>query len=401
MTAELERIWFVRDERLTPVYRPGTSPEEAIRALLAGPSEAESTDVTTAIPTGTELRSIRVDGAVATIDLSRRFESGGGSLSMTERVAQVVYTLTEIPGVRGVLFAFDGEPVEFIGGEGIDVSTPVGRETFLDAKPFILVDAPRPGQRVISPLRIAGENSTFENNVEIALTTSDGRLLVQSYATGTGPIMDSEGRPLWGPFETSIEFDAGSATSGVLRLTETASDGSGRLLADFPVPVVFAQGPVFEPGVLEGASTDPVLVPSTGCCAPGPAVLLNNVTAQHMAGFDRIVFELSAPVAGYHVRYVPFPVTEDPSDLPVVLGGDNAIQVSMGATGVDQSGYPARQVYTGPLRIAVGTGSVVEVVQTGDFEAVLSWAIAVLGEPPFRVSAETNPARLVIDVASE
>jgi hypothetical protein len=41
-----------------------------------------------------------------------------------------------------------------------------------------------------------------------------------------------------------------------------------------------------------------------------------------------------------------------------------------------------------------------ELVQTGHFEAVSNWTAGVRGKPPFRVSTESNPARLVIDVAS-
>ena len=343
---------------------------------------------------------ISIEGAVATVDLDRRFESGGGSLSMTLRVAQVVFTVTELPGVNAVLFELDGQRVDTIGGEGIDVSRPTGRNDYLSAKPFILASEPRPGQVISSPLRIVGENSTFENNVEIALKTTDGRVLVQTFATGTGPIRDDQGQPVWGPFETSFEFYSGSAPSGVLSLTETASDGSGRLLADYSIPVTFAPVSVVSPPALDGASTDPVAVPPDACCDPGPGVLLQGVTMQRESGFERIVFEFSAPVASYHVRYVPLPITEDPSDLPVSLQGDSAIQVTVGATGLDQSQTPARQTYQGPYRLKGAAGSVVELTQTGDFEAVLNWAIGVRGRPTFRVTTDSNPNRLIVDVAS-
>ncbi len=404
-TEELSRIWFVRDERLGAAYRADGDPQALVEALLAGPiaadqTEADPTTLTTAIPDGVELLGLAVDGDVATVDLSRSFESGGGSLSMTERVAQVVYTLTEIPGVARVAFSLDGEPVTTIGGEGIQVSPPVGRDSFDTVKPLILATEPRPGQLVSSPLQIVGENSTSENNIEISLRAADGRVLVETFATGTGPIFDGDGQPVWGPFETTIEFDAGSATSGVLALTETASDGSGRLFADVQIPVNFALGDGTSSGTLDGASTDAVVVPSGGCCEPGPTVLLTDVTAQQMEGFDRIVFEFTAPVMNYNVRYVPLPITEDPSDLPVQLQGDHAIQISMGATGTDQTESPVRQSYTGPTRLAVGTGAVLELVQNGDFEAVSNWVLGTNGQPPFRVTTESNPDRLVIDVAS-
>ncbi len=151
---------------------------------------------------------------------------------------------------------------------------------------------------------------------------------------------------------------------------------------------------------LSSASTDPVLVPATGCCEAGPSILLTGITTEHQTGFDRVVFQFSAPVVNYHVRYVPLPVKQDPSDVPVVLQGDNALQLSVGATSLDQSVNPPSATYSGAQRLVVGKGSITEAVQTGDFEAVLNWAIGVRGKPAFRVTAESNPARLVIDVAS-
>ncbi len=105
-------------------------------------------------------------------------------------------------------------------------------------------------------------------------------------------------------------------------------------------------------------------------------------------------------MANYHVRYVPLPVKMDPSDQVVALQGDNAIQISMGATGTDQSANPPQQTYTGPTRLSVTGGTVIELVQIGDFEAVSNWAIGVHGKPVFRVSAGSSPSTLVIEVAS-
>jgi hypothetical protein len=47
----------------------------------------------------------------------------------------------------------------------------------------------------------------------------------------------------------------------------------------------------------------------------------------------------------------------------------------------------------------LGAPGVHEVVQVGDFEAVLQWAINVWTRPPFTVFTLLNPPRVVIDVA--
>ncbi len=49
----------------------------AIRELLAGPSAQERTSgLTTAIPSGTKLRSLRIEKAIVLLDLSSEIESG-------------------------------------------------------------------------------------------------------------------------------------------------------------------------------------------------------------------------------------------------------------------------------------------------------------------------------------
>jgi spore germination protein GerM len=101
----------------------------AVEALLAGPADAS---LGTEVPTATRLLDVRVADRIATVDLSRDFESGGGSLSMRMRIAQVVYTLTELDGVGRVRFELDGEPVEAVGGEGVLVAAPLGRADFAD-----------------------------------------------------------------------------------------------------------------------------------------------------------------------------------------------------------------------------------------------------------------------------
>lgn len=131
----LVSAYFVKEERLSPEYRRVPLPRvahEAMEQLLAGP---RSSDLGTAIPAGTKLRGVHVEGGTATVDLTDAYVSGGGSLSMQERVAQVVYTLTQFHSVSGVLFEIEGQRVETIGGEGLIVSEPVTREQYSEFAP--------------------------------------------------------------------------------------------------------------------------------------------------------------------------------------------------------------------------------------------------------------------------
>ena len=133
-------VWFARGEQITPVARArGKSPAvatAAVTALLEGPTQAErKAGLTSAVPPDTGLLGISIENGVATVDLTSEFQSGGGSLSMQLRLAQVVYTLTQFPTVKAVRFQLDGEPVNVFSDQGIVLDHPVGRSDYKDLAP--------------------------------------------------------------------------------------------------------------------------------------------------------------------------------------------------------------------------------------------------------------------------
>ena len=73
--------------------------------------------------------SINAEGT-ARVDLSRDFESGGGSLGLTLRLAQVTCTLDDFPTVKGVRFALAGELVSVFSGNGIVLDKPVTCDSY-------------------------------------------------------------------------------------------------------------------------------------------------------------------------------------------------------------------------------------------------------------------------------
>jgi hypothetical protein len=392
------RIWFLeRDsERLTPVTIDATDLGDTLTALLGGPDPQAQPHLTSTIPAETRLQGLRIDDGVLTIDLSRQFTTGGGSLSMMARVAEVVFTATEIAAVDGVNLSIDGEPLTVLGGEGIILDRPQHRDDWLDFQPFVMVDSPQPGTEVSSPVLVSGTNSTFENTVDIEISDDSGRVLARTFSMGRGPIHDSSGTPVWGAFATSVGIDPGVARSGVVTAFETSpEDGSRR--AVFTVPVRFAPGggPAWSPVASYGpASAAPT-------AAPDGLALLTDVRAAAHPGFERVVFEFERAVPGYDVGVTGEAITADPSDLPISLAADHSLLVRMeAASGVDLTGSDARSTYLGPDRLAVGLPAIREVVEVGDFEAVLTWAIAVSGTPRFAVSTLTNPPRVVVDVES-
>ena len=151
------------------------------------------------------------------------------------------------------------------------------------------------------------------------------------------------------------------------------------------------------PAELEGASTSPV----TWASPIAETALLSDVRFASHDGYDRVVFEFENGIPGYDVRYVEPPILADGSGEEVAVSGGAVLVVRMEpALDADLTQESAPRTYTGPTRFSPSTAAVVELVRTGGFEAVLTWAVGVDEKRPFRVSRLQDPARIVIDVSS-
>lgn len=105
----------------------------AVKALIVGPTTQEKSTwpaISSAIPADTRLLGIKIADGVAKVDLSKEFESGGGTFSMTARLAQVVYTLDQFPTVDAVEFYIEGKKVQMFSGEGILLDGPQRLDDF-------------------------------------------------------------------------------------------------------------------------------------------------------------------------------------------------------------------------------------------------------------------------------
>jgi spore germination protein GerM len=226
------------DPALVPVQRTVPKTQATARAammvLLAGPSDEERAArprIGTVIPAGTELLGIEVSDGVATVDLSGTFESGGGTLSVLGRLAQVVYTLTQFSTVDRVRFELDGEPVTVFSSEGIILDEPGSRTTYQDEfLPAIFVDRPAWGAALLNPGRVTGLANVFEAQFRIALLDRDARVLVDR------PVLATCGTGCWGHFDVTLEYDVPAAQWGTLRVWDPSErDGSPENVREYPV----------------------------------------------------------------------------------------------------------------------------------------------------------------------
>ncbi|WP_217922530.1 L,D-transpeptidase family protein [Miltoncostaea oceani] len=122
------QVFFPRGEQMVAVPRDGATPQDALRALLRGPTAAErARGFRTYIPRGTGLRAVRVSGARVTVDLGAKLMQGLNAEGLNARLAQIVYTATAQRGITSARVLIQGGTVLGVF-PGIDASVPLTRE---------------------------------------------------------------------------------------------------------------------------------------------------------------------------------------------------------------------------------------------------------------------------------
>jgi spore germination protein GerM len=243
-------VWFTRGEAvlgedLTQSFNPTlwsvkrTMPSTqrvgaaALAALLDGPNDEEITgDVGTAVPEGTELLGLAIDGGIATVDLTSEFESGGGSLSMTMRLAQVVYTLTQFKTVKAVQFQLDGRPIDVFSGEGIILDHPVSRKDYEQLLPTILVNSPTPWAEVSNPVTVSGSANVFEANVTVRILDERNREIAHTFTMATC------GTGCRGTFSVEVPYKVDERQQGVILVQDDDAAGVGKPPHEVRIPVI-------------------------------------------------------------------------------------------------------------------------------------------------------------------
>ena len=151
---------------------------------------------------------------------------------------------------------------------------------------------------------------------------------------------------------------------------------------------------------LAATTTTAAACPNSGSTSPRsttaaqPAALLTKVAVTSAGCRDSVTFTFrkkGTSVPNCTVQYKPGPFTHDGSGAPVSVAGTAfAVVRCEPAYGYDfASGTPT---YTGSKRItAVGAKHVKDVVETGDFEGVVSWVAGLSSRRAFKVAVATIP----------
>lgn len=143
------RVYFLQGEQLVSVPRPGATPAQVLRQLIAGPTRRESRHgFRSYVPAATKVLGVTVAGGIATVDLDERFVSRGDAASLLARLAQLVRTLTGIGGARKVLLLVNHATVA-ARFPGVSTGRPIDFR-YLQT-PNVSVPAPPPAPRLPPP----------------------------------------------------------------------------------------------------------------------------------------------------------------------------------------------------------------------------------------------------------
>lgn len=207
----------------------------ALEALIDGPTPREIVaGLFTAVPPESLVLGIAIDDGTAVVDMSREFESGGGSSAILGRLTQLVYTLTEFDSIDRVDLRLDGQEIEYFSGEGVIVgdgwtradfasSNPIGDPldrsgaTTWDQEDLPAVDPD--SQRARTVVLVAADDYLNVRMPAGATETVIGRLLPGAGVNATGARTEVSGST-W----TAIETPGGTGWVNDLYLAPTLED---------------------------------------------------------------------------------------------------------------------------------------------------------------------------------
>ena len=149
----------------------------------------------------------------------------------------------------------------------------------------------------------------------------------------------------------------------------------------------------------------PLPVPTTPVTSPtaAQAALLTNVQELGDGCVDHVIFDFDGKGTdppGYSVTYGTPPFVGDGSGEPIAVAGTAFVVVKVDP-GYGYDFAAGKSTYTGPKSVPVDkTNHVRAIVETGDFEGVLTWVIGLDTKRAFSVQATGTPRhQLVVTIS--
>ncbi|KAF0134916.1 MAG: germination protein M [Candidatus Saganbacteria bacterium] len=128
------KIYFMKGEGITSVERRILENEDVLKLcakeLISGPtSNEQKDDIFSEIPNKAKILDIKTNEDVVEVIFNEELENyGGGSARVQGLISQIVYTFTEIPGIKRVKISVRGRDEVALGGEGYVIDKPLSRE---------------------------------------------------------------------------------------------------------------------------------------------------------------------------------------------------------------------------------------------------------------------------------
>jgi len=128
------KVYFIKGEKPIAIVRDLPKEEDPLQIaaleLMRGPTDIEKqSGIFTEIPGKARIIKAEREGGTAVITFNEEIENyGGGSARVNGLVAQIVYTFTEIPGIKSVKIVVGNKAEVVLGGEGFVIDRPLSRE---------------------------------------------------------------------------------------------------------------------------------------------------------------------------------------------------------------------------------------------------------------------------------
>jgi hypothetical protein len=198
--------------------------------LLTDPELFPPPGFNNVIPASVEILDVSVEGDIINVEANEGFLAGtGGTLGDFAMLNQLIFTATQSNPAASVQFIVNGQPVEAFGGNGVDLSTPVSREAFLEGNVNSVIVTSI--ETTAEGVTVTGLAQVFEGTVNWEVIDSDGNVV----EVVDEPFTTTEGAPAWGEYTFEVPHDFEQTPGSIRVFWHSPKDGSPTDVVTVPV----------------------------------------------------------------------------------------------------------------------------------------------------------------------